>query len=294
MEIGAGDGARTLLRLLRDLPGELRAGESLAAHTTFRIGGKAFAFYQPAIEDALAEAVVRARGHGFPWLVAGGGSKLLAPDEGYPGLVVSTSSLRSWREENGHVVAGAGVPLAQVVRWGGWRLAGIPGTVGGAVAMNAGTKYGSIAEQVEWVQALLPSGRVHTFRPEECGFGYRDSLFRRLRLPILSVGLRQDRRGDVGPLLAERARSQPLDLPSAGCVFRNPRAGLSAGWLVDQCGLKGARVGDAVISQRHANFICNLGRARAAEVLELVDQVQDRVVRQFGVWLKLELEVVRE
>lgn len=294
METGTGDGARALLRILRDLPGELRAAEPLASHTTFRIGGKAFVFYQPATEDALAEAVLRARGHGFPWLLVGGGSKLLAPDQGYPGLVVSTSSLRSWREENGLLVAGAGVPLAWVAQWGGWKLAGIPGTVGGAVTMNAGTKYGSIAEQVSWVQALLPSGRVHAFRPEECGFGYRDSLFRRLRLPVLSVGLRLDRRGDMAPLLAERARSQPLGLPSAGCVFRNPGDGLSAGWLIDQCGLKGARVGDAVISERHANFICNLGRARAADVLELVDQVRDQVVRRFGVWLKLELEVVRE
>lgn len=293
METGAGDGTRALLRILRDLPGELRAEEPLAPHTTFRIGGKAFVFYRPSTEEALAEAVVRARGHGFPWLLVGGGSKLLVPDKGYPGLVVSTSLLRTWREEDGLLVAGAGVPLGRVAHWGGWKLAGIPGTVGGAVAMNAGTKHGSISEQVAWVQALLPSGRVHTFRPEECGFAYRDSLFRRLRLPVLSVALRPDRTGDVAPLLAERARTQPLDLPSAGCVFRNP-AGLSAGWLIDQCGLKGARVGDAVVSPQHANFICNLGRARAADVLELVDQVQDRVVSRFGVWLKLELEVVRE
>ncbi len=293
MEAGPGDGARALQRILRDLPGELRAEEPLAPHTTFRIGGRAFALYRPATEEALAEAVVRARTHGFPWRMVGGGSKLLVPDRGFPGLIVSTAGLRSWREEGGQLRVGAGVPLSRVARWGAWTLAGIPGTVGGAVAMNAGTKHGAIADQVVWVQALLPTGCVRTFSRDECGFTYRDSVFRRLRLPVLAVGLRPQGWMDLTPLLAERAQSQPLGLPSAGCVFRNPGDGRSAGWLIDQCGLKGARVGDAVVSERHANFICNLGHARAADVLELVDQVQGRVARRFGVWLSLELEVVR-
>lgn len=294
METGPGDGARALLRILGDLPGLLRAEELLAPHTTFRIGGRAFALYRPATEDALAEAVVRARTHGFPWRMVGGGSKLLVPDRGFPGLVLSTAGLSSWREEDGVLSVGAGVPLSRVARWGAWMLAGIPGTVGGAVAMNAGTKHGAIVDQIVWVQALLPTGRVHTFPRDDCGFTYRDSMFRRLRLPVLAVGLRPQPRKDLASFLAERARSQPLGLPSAGCVFRNPADGRSAGWLIDQCGLKGARIGDAVVSERHANFICNLGQARSADVLELVHQVQDRVVRRFGVWLSLELEVVRE
>jgi len=294
MEAGPGDGARALLRILKDLPGPLRAEEILAPHTTFRIGGRAFVLYRPATEDALAEAVVRARTHGFPWRMVGGGSKLLVPDRGFPGLVLSTTGLSSWREADGVLSVGAGVPLPRVARWGAWTLAGIPGTVGGAVAMNAGTKHGAIADQIVWVQALLPTGRVHTFSRDDCGFTYRDSVFRRLRLPVLAVGLRPQLRKDLAPLLAERARSQPLGLPSAGCVFRNPADGRSAGWLIDQCGLKGARIGDAVVSERHANFICNLGHARSADVLELVHQVQDRVVHRFGVWLSLELEVVRE
>ncbi len=291
MEARPGDGARALLRILRDLPGKVRPEEPLAPHTTFRIGGRALALYRPPTEEALVEAVVRARSHGFPWLLLGGGSKLLVPDRGFPGLVLSTAALRAWREEDGTLTVGAGTPLSRVARWGGWKLAGIPGTVGGAVAMNAGTRYGSIGEQILSVRALLPDGRVRTFTPEECRFTYRDSLFRRLRLPVLAVALRPDRGGDLRTLLAERARTQPLDLPSAGCVFRNP-PGQSAGWLIDQSGLKGARVGDAVVSERHANFICNLGRARAQDVLELVAFVQDRVVDRFGVWLSLELEVV--
>lgn len=294
MEAGARDGARALLRILGDLPGEVRAAEPLAPHTTFRIGGRAFAMYQPPIEEALAEAVVRTRAHGYPWLMVGGGSKLLVPDRGFPGLVISTTGLRSWHQDEGVLGVEAGVPLSRVARWGAWTLAGIPGTVGGAVAMNAGTKDGAIAAQVDWVRALLPTGRVHTFSPEECRFAYRDSVFRRLRLPVLAVGLRRQPGRDLALSLVERARSQPLEWPSAGCVFRNPPDGRSAGWLIDQCGLKGERVGDAVVSERHANFICNLGRARASDVLELVDQVQDRVATQFGVWLNLELEVVGE
>lgn len=292
MEAGARDGARALVRILRDLPGELRAEEPLAPHTTFRIGGKAFALFRPSTEEALAEAVVRARSHGFPWRMLGGGSKVLVPDRGFPGLILSSAGLRSWQEEGEILRVGAGVPLARVARHGAWKLAGIPGTVGGAVAMNAGTKHGAIGDQVAWVRALLPTGRIHTFSPRECGFTYRDSVFRRLRLPVLAVGLRPEPAQDLAPLLAERARSQPLGLPSAGCVFRNPPGGRSAGWLIDQCGLKGARIGHAVVSEQHANFICNLGRARAADVLELVGEVQDRVERRFGIWLKLELEVV--
>lgn len=294
METGARDGARALLRILGDLPGEMRLEEPLASYTTFRIGGKAWALFRPEDPEALAEAVVRARAHGFPWRVLGGGSKVLISDGGFPGLVISTARLRSWREEDGVLRVGAGVPLASAARRGVWKVAGIPGTVGGAVAMNAGTKYGSLAEHIAWVRALLPSGRVHTFLPEECGFTYRDSIFRRLRLPVLEAALQPTPGPSVEDLLSERLASQPWDLPSAGCVFRNPSEGPSAGWLIDRAGLKGARLGDAVVSSKHANFICNLGRARASEVLGLTEQVRTRVAHTFGIWLRLELEVVRE
>lgn len=288
------DGSWALLRVLGDLPGEIRVNEPLAPYTTFRIGGRAWAMFRPYGPEALAEAVVRARAHGFPWLVLGGGSKVLVPDQGFPGLVVLTSGLTGWHEEDDLLRVGAGAALPKVARHGLAKLAGIPGTVGGAVAMNAGTKYGAIADQVVWVRALLPSGRVHTFRPEECGFTYRDSLFRRVRLPVLEVGLRPVPGPAVEPLLAERRGSQPLNLPSAGCVFRNPTDAPPAGWLIDHAGLKGARIGDAVVSERHANFICNLGRARASDVLALVERIRARVEQLFGVWLTLELEVVGE
>ncbi len=292
MEARPGNGARALQRVLADLPGSLKLEEPLAPYTTFRIGGPAWAIYTPTDPQALVEAVVRARAYGFPWRLLGGGSKVLISDRGFPGLVVSTAGLLKWEERDGIIYAGAGVPLAKVARRGVWKVAGIPGTVGGAVTMNAGTKYGSISEFVVWVKALLPDGRVHTFQPEECGFAYRDSLFRRWRLPVLEAALRPSPGPSLEDLLRERWATQPLHLPSAGCVFRNPPAGPGAGWLIDHAGLKGARLGDAVVSPKHANFICNLGRARSGEVLELAERVREGVAREFGVWLHMELEVV--
>ncbi len=292
MEIGAGDGARALQRILGDLPGELRLQHALGPYTTFRIGGPAWALFSPAEPQALAEAVVRARAHGFRWRLLGGGSKVLIPDQGFPGLVLTTAHLQGWEESEGVIQAGAGVPLARLARRGLWKVAGIPGTVGGAVTMNAGTKYGSISEFVVWVRALMPDGYVHTFLPHECGFAYRDSLFRRLRLPVLEAAFRPAPGPSVDDLLRERRASQPVGLPSAGCVFRNPPDGPSAGWLIDRLGLKGLRLGDAVVSEKHANFICNLGRARSGDVLGLAEHVWERVGRECGVWLRLELEIV--
>jgi UDP-N-acetylmuramate dehydrogenase len=129
---------------------------------------------------------------------------------------------------------------------------------------------------------------------EEACLGYRDSLFRRLSLPVLEVALQPARCASPAPatILAERRASQPLGLSSAGCVFKNPKDAPPAGWLIDRAGLKGAQVGDAVVSPRHANFICNLGRARAADVLTLVDRIRSAVVQTFGVWLELEIDVV--
>jgi len=158
--------------------------------------------------------------------------------------------------------------------------------------MNAGTKYGSISSYVLSVQTLLPDGNLALFSRDECGFSYRNSIFREKRLPVLGVELELPREiRSVEDLLFERKRTQPLGYPSAGCVFRNPE-GVSAGYLIDQAGLKGARVGDAQVSEKHANFIVNLGNAKASHVLALIERIQDTVWRKFGLTLTLELEVV--
>ncbi len=293
MAIESGDGPLALLRLLEDLPGERRPNEPLAPYTTFRIGGPAWVLFFPASVEALAEAVRRVRQENIPYRILGGGAKVLFPDRGFPGLILHTRNLRRARETEGGLWVEPGFPIAGLVRRGLWVLAGIPGSAGGAVVMNAGTRHGSIASYVTSVQTLLPEGSLATLSPEECGFSYRSSVFREKRLPVLGVGLRlPEERRPVGAILAERRRNQPLGFPSAGCVFRNP-GDVSAGWLIDRAGLKGTRSGDAQVSEKHANFIVNLGQARASHVLHLVERVQDSVYRTFGLTLTLELEVVR-
>lgn len=292
MAVKPGDGALPLLRLLNDLPGRKEVGEPLCDHTTFRIGGPAWVMYWPTTVEALVEAVRRLRKENIPHRLIGGGAKILFSDQGFPGVILHTGCLRRLEEREGTLWVEPGYPLAGLVRRGLWELAGIPGTAGGAVVMNAGTKYGSISNYVVAVQALFPDGKVRLVPREECGFGYRTSLFRVRRLPVLGVELRwPEEARPVEDLLAERRSTQPLGFPSAGCVFRNP-PNLSAGWLIEKAGLKGARVGDAQISEKHANFIVNLGQAQASQVLALIELAQDRVEQLFRVTLELELEVV--
>ncbi len=291
MEAGKGNGSRALVGFLKGLPGALRLDVPLCSLTTFRIGGPAWMVFAPATQAALIEAVKRARSLGIPWRILGKGSNVLFPDQGFPGLIISTACLRECRSDGELVVAEAGVPLAKLSKLGFSFLAGIPGTVGGGLVTNAGTKFGQIGDQVEWVEVLLPSGEVVRWDVKGCGFSYRDSRLRRLGIPVLRAGLRPKAGPDPAEVLAKRRASQPLDWPSAGCVFRNPREA-PAGWLIDRAGLKGARQGGAMVSPRHANFIVNTGQARACDVLALVDRIRARVVKIFDVWLELELEVV--
>ncbi len=280
-------------RLLKDLPGEALPGEPLERYTTLKVGGPAWCLYVPSSREALQEAIRRARRAGIPWKVIGKGSNLVFPDTGFPGLVIATTALKGLVAREGEIEVEAGVPLGTLVPLGFSSLAGIPGTLGGALAMNAGTRAGTIGEAVVWVEALDHSGHTVVLDRQECGFTYRDSALRRRGLVILAAGLLPRKGGpDPGELLAHRRSTQPLSLPSAGCVFRNPPDAPPAGWLLDKAGLKGERVGDAMISRKHANFICNLGRAKAWEVLALMEIAREKVRRLFGVQLEPEVELV--
>lgn len=280
------------LRIWGDLPGELRPGEPLSRHTTFRIGGPAWCYFLPGTKEAFVEAISRARREGIPWFVLGKGSNVLFPDRGFPGLVVSTAALRGLEVGGGRIRAQAGVPLPRLVPLGYGELAGIPGTVGGAVAMNAGTRQGSIGRHVVAVEVLARDGGIRRIPGGECAFSYRSSRLLRLGLPVLEVELSSPREAVGAAGVLSRRRSQPRGLPSAGCVFRNPPGAPPAGWLIDRAGLKGLRLGDALVSPEHANFICNLGRATAAEVLGLMELVRERVRRLFGITLEPELRIV--
>ncbi len=282
-----------VLRDLRDLPGKFVAGEALRRHTTFRIGGPAAVMYWPSEPEALMEAVRWARGADIPWRVLGGGSNVLFQDCGFPGLVLSTARLSGLDVGETEIRVQAGRRLAHLVRYGMGDLAGIPGTAGGAVVMNAGTRHGCMADHLQWVSAIDGRGRVRLLSVAECELGYRDSSLRRLGWPVLSMGLGVGSGAvDAQRVLQERKGTQPSGMPSAGCVFRNPVDGPPAGWLIDRAGLKGLCIGDAVVSPVHANFICNAGRARAGDVLALIERVRCRVQQLFGVWMGLELDIV--
>jgi UDP-N-acetylmuramate dehydrogenase len=272
----------------------------LSGLTTFGIGGPAEWLARP--RDALeAEEVLRAaREAGVPVRCVGLGSNLLVADEGVAGVVVLLRGLNGLSIEGDRVVAGAGVTNAQVLKatrvrgLGGLEcLVGFPGTLGGAVLMNAGGVPGYVAERVAWVRGVDGEGRRVTREAAACGFRYRGSGLGDLL--VTEVGLRlppvdpEEYALRVHAIYRRKRDSQPLDLPSAGCVWKNP-PGESAGRLVEAAGGKGLRRGGAEVSTLHANFIVNRGGATCADVLSLMDEVRRRVLDASG--LELQREVI--
>lgn len=286
---------------------EVRCEEPMASHTTFRIGGPARRMVLPATAEEAVLLLRLSEERGWPVLLLGGGSNLLVADEGVDCLVISTASLQqiAVNETSGIITAGAGVRLARLavaaadVGLGGIVFAhGIPGTVGGAVFMNAGAYGGEMAQVVESVTAWLPKKGLCTLRREELGFGYRRSRFSGGEGVILSAVFRLERgctseslRRAMEELIQRRRASQPLELPSAGSTFKRPE-GYYAGTLIDQCGLKGLTVGGAAVSEKHAGFIVNRGGATCADVSALIAEIQRRVLEETGVRLETEVRVI--
>lgn len=271
----------------------------------WRIGGPADVYVEVPDEAGLAVVL----GAGAPVTLLGNGSNLLISDDGVRGVVVRlVGTFRETSFEDGDpplVVAGAGVANAVLLRrlsargLGGLAcLAGVPGTVGGAIRLNAGTALGEIGAAVASVDLMLPGGKTRTLLPEQLGFAYRHAglpagaVVTRTRLR-----LRADPNGEEQALiaahLARRKATQPLDLPSCGSVFKNP-PGDYAGRLIETCGLKGMRLGDAQISPVHANFIVNLGAARASDVAALIRAAMTEVHARHGVILEPEVHAVGE
>jgi UDP-N-acetylmuramate dehydrogenase len=288
--------------LRRAVRGELLRDEPLAPYTTLRIGGPAELLLLPADEAALVAACRLLRAAAVSCRVLGNGSNLLVPDEGVAGAVVRTQPACQWVRFGGEEVeAGAGYPVQRLLNDCARRgltglegLSGVPGTVGGAVVMNAGTAAGETAGALRAVRLLLPDGTVAERAAEALGFGYRRSNLQDGEAIVLAARFRL-RPGDAAAIrrdLAERARrrraTQPTELPSAGSIWTNP-PGDHAGRLVEAAGCKGLRVGDAQVSPKHANFIVNLGAARAADVIALMAAVRRRVRAAFGVQLEPEV-----
>ena len=279
-------------------------GFPLGKATTFGIGGPAEMLARPRSVEELGRLLAAAAAGGLEVRILGGGSNLLVADEGVKGLVVRLAgkAFASVEQLPGGMSVGAGVPLARLVREaasaglsGVESLAGIPGSVGGALIMNAGGKYGCIGDVVEEVRALGRDGRIVRLRREGCGFGYRSSRLRETIVTGCRLALTPDQPAAVAErtrgVRAEKRRSQPLGQPSAGCVFKNPGPELPAGRLIDELGFKGRRVGRAMVSELHANYIVNAGGARCGEVLELIDAIREAASRAKGVELELEVEL---
>lgn len=287
--------------------GVLRTGVSLADYTSWRVGGLAARFYQPHDAEDLAQFLAHLP-QSEPVLWVGLGSNLLVRDGGWPGTVVCTKGglKRIERRNDRTVYAECGAATAQIARFsaeqglvGAEFLAGIPGTLGGALAMNAGAFGGETWPIVARVRVLDRSGACQWRIPAEFEIGYRSVLGLRPGQCFLAAELELESgdtaaaRHRIRELLARRAATQPTNLPSCGSTFRNP-PGDHAGRLIEQAGLKGYRMGGAEVSVKHANFIVNTGEATAADIEQLILHVQSEVFRRFGVRLKTEVRIVGE
>ncbi len=290
-------------RLKGRLAGFVRADEPLARHTTYRIGGPARLYVECDTVADLGTTLEVLAEEKVDYTVLGRGSNILAADDGYEGavIVLGRDFKRQALEDSGRLSAGAGVALAALVQAAfsagltGLEFAvGIPGTLGGALSMNAGTREEWIGAIVESVVLLVPGTGLVRLRGPEIGWGYRGSDLAKRGVVVesmlkLSSGDAAQIRGSMEASLRRRRRHQPLGLPNAGSVFRNPE-GDSAGRLIESVGLKGVREGGAQISEVHANFIVNAGGASARDVLVLVHLARDTVREEHGIELKPEIK----
>ena len=284
---------------------EVLSGEPMARHTTFRIGGPARRLARPRSPEELAALLTAAEERGWPALVVGNGSNLLAPDDGLDRLVVHTGRLEDIAPDGPlglHAQAGASLArlasFAQRRSLTGLEFAhGIPGSLGGGVRMNAGAYGGELCQVVAAVQAWLPGQGVRRLEAGELDFRYRHSVFMDNGGGVLSAWLAlapgdgaaiRERMEELG---RRRREKQPLELPSGGSTFKRPAEGYAAA-LIEQCGLKGLSVGGAQVSAKHAGFVVNTGGATCADVRELVGLVQRRVLEETGVRLETEIEIV--
>ncbi len=290
----------------------IKKNEPLANHCTYRIGGPARVLFLAADEREIIAGIEIAKENRFKTMILGGGSNILFSDRGFDGLVLKLANnfikIAEEKEDRAVVLAGAGAPLAALVKFaldnslaGMEWAAGIPGTAGGAIRGNAGAFGREIGASVLRVRALEISGKSVVpaiVGKEDCAFGYRESVFKRNKNLVITAAKFVLEKGNANEIAdkikecAEKKRiSQPLDFPSAGSVFKNPE-GFFAAKIIEDCGLKGRSAGGAQISEKHANFIVNRGNAKADDVLALIAQIKAAAKEKFAVDLKEEIEIV--
>lgn len=293
----------TLLQLA-DIP--LKQGEPMCRHTSFQIGGPVAVMAFPENVEQIQEIFkIAAQFHISP-MILGAGSNILAPDQGLDTVVIETRTNMNQAQwlEDGTITAQCGMTMARLATiamehgYTGLEFAhGIPGTVGGGVYMNAGAYGGEMQQVVTNVTAMDRKGHVLELPAEELRLSYRHSRFMEEDLVILSAtvrlqkGEREEIRAKMAELMTRRRTSQPLEYPSAGSTFKRPVGGYAAA-LIEASGLKGFRVGDAQVSEKHAGFVVNRGRATSHDVLELMKQVQEKVQADSGICLEPEVRIL--
>ena len=287
----------------RSIKGRVRFNQRLSRHTTFRIGGKAEVWAEPENLEDLRNTLKFCRRSGKRIYIIGGGSNLLVNNGALRGVVISLSSpaFRNINTGGRYLRVGAGARLNSVLKVCAEKslsglefLSGIPGTAGGAVAMNAS----GIGRFVEKITAMDRNGRIKTLNKKDLKFGYRTSSIKDSVILEVELAVKKAMRGSVRKLLSanlkKKRRTQELSRPSAGCVFKNPCNGLvSAGKLIELAGLKGAKMGGARISQKHANYIINTGNAKFKDVKKLTDIIGKKVKDEFNIELEPEIRIWR-
>lgn len=296
-----------ILNSIREITGEKNASadEVMSAHTTFRVGGPADYFASPSDVDQVAGLIELCRKCEIPYFVLGNGSNLLVSDVGYRGMIINIMDNMNGITVDGDVItAQAGAKLVRVSRLArdnsltGLEFAsGIPGTIGGAVYMNAGAYGGEMKDVVTSVKVMDADGHIYDMSSDELDFSYRHSAVEAEGLIVLEVtmklaaGVQQDIDDRMKELSDSRRTKQPLEYPSAGSTFKRPE-GYFAGKLIMDAGLRGYSVGGAQVSEKHCGFVVNRGGATAADVTGLIRDVQKKVMDQFGVMLELEVKML--
>ena len=309
---------------------QILENEPMCKHTSFKVGGPARYFVKTENADDLKKAFALAREKGLPYFILGNGTNLLVSDKGFDGVVITLGGEFSDIEDlgDGAYKVGAATPLGRFARTtlkqgfaGLHKLAGIPGTLGGAIFMNAGAYGQEIGNRCTAVTAIDTDGNLYEFPANECGFGYRRSVFQKKMEPvgsassptlagssvILSAKFQLERAASQGKsvedlekelaeCMAKRKASQPLNMPNAGSTFKRLDTGaadtpqqIAPGYYIEQAGLKGYRIGGAEVSTLHANFIVNAGDATASDIKQLSEYVQSKVAEKFSIELKREI-----
>ncbi len=282
--------------------GVLKVDEPMSSYTWMKVGGPADFYFEPADREDLLAIICYLDENHTPYFILGRGSNVLVSDEGIRGAVLNVEkALKNLKMKNGKVYAEAGVRLTHFVDFciqnefaGVEMLAGIPGTIGGAIVMNAGAHGGEISDYVAEIE-VLRKGEIIRIPKLDAGFSYRHSaLNANVVLSatfLLPKGKKEELIQRRREYVLRRNKTQPLELPNLGSMFKNPPNTFAAK-LIEQAGLKGKRIGDAQVSEKHANFIVNLGNASASQILQLVELVQRTVYQHFGVQLELEVKLV--